>query len=164
MLGGIMTPMAPAQAVKAAAKAGSYFFSFISGIIKEPIADTVAGPDPDIAAKNIHATVVTSAKPPVKWPIMALKRSNNRREMPPYIIKLPATTKNGIARSVKESNPVKQACANNIGDMLVVSNIKAKVAQPRQTPIGTPKIKRPNKKPNKIKKSILSVPLSFVLT
>ena len=109
MLGGMMTPIAPAQAESAAAKEVSYFFSVISGIMKEPIAETVAGPEPEIAAKNMQAIVVTSARPPVTWPTSLLKRLSRRREMPPYIMKLPATTKNGIARSVKESRPVKQA-------------------------------------------------------
>ena len=52
-------------AVIAAAKPASYLRSFIEGIIKEPIAETVAGPEPEIAAKNIQASTVTIARPPV---------------------------------------------------------------------------------------------------
>ena len=37
----------------------------MAGIISVPIAATVAGPDPDIAAKNMQARIVTHAKPPV---------------------------------------------------------------------------------------------------
>jgi hypothetical protein len=36
----------------------------MEGIMKEPIAETVAGPDPEIAAKNMHARTVTIARPP----------------------------------------------------------------------------------------------------
>ena len=61
----MMTPIVPAAAVIAAAKPASYLRSFIDGIIKEPIAETVAGPEPEIAAKNIHASTVTIARPPV---------------------------------------------------------------------------------------------------
>ena len=52
MLGGIMTPIVPAAAVIAAAKPASYFLSFIEGIIKDPMAETVAGPEPEMAART----------------------------------------------------------------------------------------------------------------
>lgn len=123
--------------------------------MKEPI----AGPEPEIAAKNMQAIVVTSARPPVTWPTSLLKRLSRRREMPPYIMKLPATTKNGIARSVKESRPVKQDCARSTGERSVVKIMTARVPQPRQTPMGTPRIRRPKRQPNKIAKSILKPPL-----
>ena len=38
---------------------------YIEGTMKDPIAETVAGPEPEIAAKNMHAKTVTIAKPPV---------------------------------------------------------------------------------------------------
>ncbi len=59
-----MTPIVPAAAVIAAAKPASYFLSFIEGIIKDPMAETVAGPEPEMAAKNIQARTVTIARPP----------------------------------------------------------------------------------------------------
>jgi hypothetical protein len=40
--------------------------SFIAGIINVPIADVVAMAEPEMAAKNMHDTVVTIASPPVK--------------------------------------------------------------------------------------------------
>ena len=55
----------------------------ISGIMKEPMAETVAGPDPEMAAKNMHATVVTAASPPVTCPSRAFARFRRRLEMPP---------------------------------------------------------------------------------
>ena len=83
MLGGIITPIAPETEVIAAENPGEYPFSFISGIIKEPIAETVAGPEPDIAAKNIHVTVVTIANPPIILPTSASAKFNNFLDTPP---------------------------------------------------------------------------------
>ena len=37
----------------------------MAGIVIDPMAAVVAGPDPDNAAKNIHATTVTKPKPPL---------------------------------------------------------------------------------------------------
>ena len=48
-----------------------------------PMAETVAGPEPDMAAKNMHATVVTMPSPPVIFPTMTSARSRSLREMPP---------------------------------------------------------------------------------
>ena len=62
--GGMMTPIVPEAAVRAAANPAPYLRSFMAGIMKEPIAETVAGPDPDMAAKNMQAMTVTMARPP----------------------------------------------------------------------------------------------------
>src|SRR5699024_5587707 len=97
ILGGINTPIEPAEAVIAAANPLSYFFSFIEGIIKEPIAATVAGPEPEIAAKNILANTVTIAKPPAIKPINTVAKFKSLFEIPPWLIKTPAKIKKGIA-------------------------------------------------------------------
>src|SRR5690625_593644 len=83
ILGGINTPIEPAEAVIAAANPGLYLFSFIEGIINEPIAATVAGPEPEIAAKNMLANTVTIANPPVIKPINTVAKFNNLLEIPP---------------------------------------------------------------------------------
>src|SRR5699024_8081966 len=106
ILGGINTPIEPAEAVIAAAKPGLYLCSFIAGIIKEPIAATVAGPDPDIAAKNILASTVTIASPPVIKPISTLARFNSLFEIPPVLINTPARRKKGIAINGKLTRDV----------------------------------------------------------
>jgi hypothetical protein len=75
--------------------------------MKEPMADTVAGPDPEIAAKNIHARVVTIASPPVRKPTRLLAKFNRRLETPPYLIRFPARIKKGMAIKGKESRAAK---------------------------------------------------------
>jgi len=93
----MMTPIVPAAAEIAVANPASYPFSFMAGIIKEPIAETVAGPEPEIAAKNIQANTVTMAKPPVMKPTKLSARFTRRFDMPPCNIRAPAKIKNGIA-------------------------------------------------------------------
>ena len=68
-----------------------------------PMAATVAGPEPEIAAKNIHVSTAAMASPPGSQPSIALQKFIRRLEIPPVSIRLPATMKSGTARSVKES-------------------------------------------------------------
>ncbi len=65
ILGGISIPNAPPDAATADEKPFPYPLSIIAGIITEPIAATVAGPDPEIAAKKAQAAIVTVANPPI---------------------------------------------------------------------------------------------------
>ena len=51
ILSGISTPIEPAETVIATANPPLYLGSFIEGIINDPIAATVAGPESEIAAK-----------------------------------------------------------------------------------------------------------------
>jgi hypothetical protein len=136
MLGGIITPKDPAEAVIDAANPSLYPCSFISGIIKDPIAETVAGPEPEIAAKNIQLTVVTIANPPVIEPIKASDNLSNLFDMPALPINDPASIKNGIAISGKESKDAKAFCAINSIGVLEVSSIVIIVAIPKAIPIG----------------------------
>ena len=76
------------------------------GTIIVPMAATVAGAEPEIAPKNIHATTVTIANPPVKCPTIVSKKFTNRLDKPPPSIKAPPSTKNGIAINGKESQEV----------------------------------------------------------
>jgi hypothetical protein len=136
ILGGIMTPMVPAAAVIAVANPSLYCFSFIDGIIKEPIAETVAGPDPDIAAKNMQANIVTKANPPVIQPTKLSAKLTNLLDIPQLYIKLPAKIKKGIAKRGKLSKVAKAFCITPIIGRLEVSNIVIIVANPKPTPIG----------------------------
>ena len=70
------------------------------------MAATVAGPEPEMAAKNMHATTVTSARPPYLRPRKASAMLSRRREIPPVAISSPASTKKGTAIREKESAPV----------------------------------------------------------
>ncbi|MDT4890816.1 hypothetical protein FQZ97_1277580 [compost metagenome] len=66
----------------------------------EPTAATVAGLDPDSAAKSMQASTAAIAKPPRMWPTQALAKSMRRRATPPVVMKAPASRKNGIASRV----------------------------------------------------------------
>ena len=117
LLGGIMMPSVPPVDDAAAANERSYPTLIIAGIISVPIAATVAGPEPDIAAKNMQARIVTHAKPPVTCPINADAKSTRRCERPPYSIKYPASTKNGTATSGNESDELNVVCGTNTAGM-----------------------------------------------
>ncbi len=69
--------------------------SFMAGI-KGAMAETVAGPDPDIAAKNMHASTVTMVKP-ADDPTEARKGGGSVRCLP-HIKRASARMKNGMAK------------------------------------------------------------------
>jgi len=79
----------------------------ISGYIMLPMAMTVAGPEPDRAAKNAQARITTIAKPPRILPTSASQNSVSRLEMPPSDIRLPPRINSGIAIMEKELSAVK---------------------------------------------------------
>lgn len=61
--GGMMIPIAPAVDISAAEEALSYPTRVIAGIMIMPSAATVAGPDPEIAAKKQETMTQTIAMP-----------------------------------------------------------------------------------------------------
>ena len=69
----------------------------------EPIAAVVAGPEPEIAAKNVQATMVTVASPPGADPTMPLEKSISRSVSPPFSINTPAKMNIGTAIMVNSS-------------------------------------------------------------
>src|SRR5699024_7662968 len=69
---------------------------------QRPTATTVAGDDPETAAKNMQASTVVIAIPPRRWPTMAAPKSVRRREIPPRDMMFAARMKNGIAISGNE--------------------------------------------------------------
>ena len=71
----------------------------------DPIAAVVAGAEPDIDPKKVHAAVVTCANPPGYLPKKQLARFTRRVETPPKDIMFPARIKKGIAIKVTESTP-----------------------------------------------------------
>lgn len=64
ILGGMIIPRAPAVANNTVVNRLSYPSLIIIGIIIPPTAATVAGPEPEIAAKNIHVITAAMAVPP----------------------------------------------------------------------------------------------------
>ncbi len=104
--------------------------------MKEPIAETVAGPEPEMAAKNMQARTVTMARPPMMNPTRLSARATSRLEIPPLHMSAPARMKNGIANRGKESSPVKDFCAIRTSGMSVVRARQMPVANPSVMPMG----------------------------
>ena len=65
-----------------------------------PMATTVAGDDPESAAKSMQAKTPAIARPPRKWPTQAMAKRMIRCATPPVDMKADARMKNGIASSV----------------------------------------------------------------
>ena len=78
------------------------------------MATTSATPDPDRAPNSMHATTMASARPPLTWPTRAEQRRTMRSVSPDRVRRPPASTKSGIASSVKESSPATVRCAATI--------------------------------------------------
>ncbi len=79
----------------------------MAGIMKVPMAETVAGPEPEMAAKNMQANTVTIPSPPTIKPTRQSAKPISLLEIPPLHMRDPARIKKGIARRGKESSPVK---------------------------------------------------------
>ena len=89
--------MAPAVDINAVEDALSYPTWVIAGMIIIPRAATVAGPEPEIAAKK-HATMThTIAIPLFLWPTKVFAKSIKREEIPLFSMIFPPSMKNGIA-------------------------------------------------------------------
>src|SRR5699024_3314399 len=100
--GGMRMPRDPEVATRPVENFFGYPFFTIAGIISAPTATTVAGDDPETAAKNMQASTVVIAIPPRRWPTMAAPKSVRRREIPPRDMMFAARMKNGIAISGNE--------------------------------------------------------------
>ena len=87
----------------------------IAGIINIPTAAVVAGPDPEIAPKNIHANTVAAPIPPVTGPAKLSANTTNRFDMPAASIKAPANTNAGSAIKGNDPTEVKATCTSFIG-------------------------------------------------
>ena len=110
ILGGMITPNSAEDATVAPAKSLSYLCFNISGIMIVPTAAAVAALDPDIAAKNAQVMIATMASPPEMCPNRLLHKFTNLFEIPPELIRFPASTKNGIASNVKLPLPENIRC------------------------------------------------------
>ena len=77
----------------------------MEGSIIEPIAATVAGPEPVSAAKIAQLNTVTIPSPPGSQPKILFAQSVRRLEIPPKSIRFPTKINSGTASSVKELRP-----------------------------------------------------------
>lgn len=78
-----------------------------------PRAATTAGPEPDIAAKIMQATIVEAPNPPAMLPVRASPTFIISSASPDRDINVPTSMKKGIAISGKESAVVTIACAKS---------------------------------------------------
>ena len=69
-----------------------------AGYIMPPIAMTVTGEEPLIAAKSTQPPMAAIARPPGIQSVKAVAREINRLAIPPLVMIAPLTTKNGIAK------------------------------------------------------------------
>ena len=93
----------------------------IAGSMIEPIAITVAGEEPDTAANSAQAITPASPRPPYQWPTIEVAKLIMRRATPPWVRKLPARMKNGIAMISKLSMPVNSFSAtDSVGTLVIV--------------------------------------------
>ena len=83
ILGGMITPKHPDVAISASAKDLEYPLSIMAGTMRDPMAATVAGADPEMAPKNAQQMAVTIANPPVTCPMTASARSTSLLVIPP---------------------------------------------------------------------------------
>ena len=117
----------------------------------DPIAATVAGLEPDKAAKKAEAITVMMPNPPGSEPTSDLAKSTNRRDMPPVSMNPPAIMKKGIAMNGNESTAVNIRCATTSGGVGMSPNTRAAMPErPSATPMGTLTTNRKRKIPNKI--------------
>ena len=65
-----------------------------------PMATTVAGDEPDSAAKSMQAKTPAMASPPCRWPTQAMEKRMIRCATPPVVMNEEARMKKGMASSV----------------------------------------------------------------
>src|SRR5512140_3848720 len=101
--GGIRMPRAPDVVTTPAPNRGGKPCLTIAGISTEPIATTLAGDEPETAANSEQASTADRPSPPCQWPTIEVAKLIIRRATPPWVRKLPARLKNGIAMISKFS-------------------------------------------------------------
>jgi len=76
-------PSVPAAAISPMAYRFGYPPSIRAGSMIAPMAAAVAGLEPDMAAKIEQAAMVTTARPPGRWPNQALRQAMRYLDIPP---------------------------------------------------------------------------------
>ena len=136
--GGIRMPNAPEVVMTPAPKRFGKPALTIAGSRIEPIATTVAGDEPETAANRAQATTPASPRPPYQWPTMEVAKLIIRRATPPWVRKLPARMKNGIAMISNFSMPVNSLSATDSSGTSVIVNRKVSTVRPSEMEMGIP--------------------------
>ena len=138
MDGGIRMPKAPEVVMTPAPNLLGNPALTMAGSRMEPMATTVAGLEPDTAANKAQASTPPSPRPPYQWPTMAVAKLIMRRATPPWVRKLPARMKNGIAMISNFSMPVNSFSATDSSGTCVKPNRKVSTVKPNEIEMGMP--------------------------
>ena len=127
------------------------------------MAMTVAGADPDRAAKKAQASTSARLIPPLTLPTRQSAKSTIRLEIPPFVIRLPANTKNAMAMIELDCSPPKILWAIAVEEAGRPPNTTAvREATLKEMDTGTPITRQRIKIKNKINPAFMSCfPLSF---
>ena len=131
----------------------------MAGIRIRPRAATVAGPEPEMAAKKQATMTHTMATPPFRWPTQASARLINLPEMPDFSMMLPPRMKKGMASSTDllvaaETSWGTVPSTTDTGRPAPSTSMERMLETPRQTAIGVPKSSSRAKTKNNTKASI----------
>ena len=126
----------------------------MAGIRIRPSAATVAGPEPEIAAKKQATSTQTIATPPLKWPTQAWASLMRRVEMPDFSMMLPPRMKKGIAIRTDLVIAAETSCGTVPSTTLrerpaPMTSMAETLDMPRQMAIGAPIRSSTAKRPNK---------------
>src|SRR5574343_167615 len=136
--GGIRIPSAPDVVMMPAPKRFGKPARTIAGSRIEPIATTVAGDEPDTAANSAQASTPARPRPPYQWPTIDVAKLIIRLATPPWVRKLPARMKKGMAMISNFSIPVKSFRATDSSGTCVIVNRKVSTVRPSEMEIGMP--------------------------
>ena len=152
MLGGINRATEPEAVTSPVANPFLYLFSIKEGYMSPPIATTVAGEEPETAPKNMHATSVVIAKPPLREPTKAFATSKILLAIPPLFMTLAAKRKKGIDIRENLSMPPSIRCVTADNGIFVNNEVDRSEDNPSETKTGADNNKIAN---NAINKNII---------
>ena len=127
----------------------------------EPMAMTVTGADPEMAAKKRQAMMVAIISPPGRKPTKDLAKLISRSAMEPAVMMEPARMKRGIARSTSFFTASNMSTGTLISSPPPISLTLSITAEPMITKRGEPMI---NINTQPIKISHPGLPPSFKMT
>lgn len=101
-----------------------------------PMAITVAGEEPEIAAKNMQAITEATARPPVNLPTKSFMIFTSLSEIAPSAMILPARIKKGTPSRTKLSRPLKSCWIKDVSGMWAIKKRYTAVVAARTSAIG----------------------------
>ena len=130
-----------------------------------PMAMTVAGEEPDMAAKKIQAITEAMARPPLNLPTKSFMTFTRRSDMAPSAMMFPARIKKGTPSKTKLSSPLNNCCIRDVRGVWAIKKRYMAVVETRTMEMGMLKVRRPKKHKNRrvrFKKPPFFLPLDTV--